>query len=206
MARQKKTKPAKELVKENSALDLLNSSKQEYITETSFIDEAIQPDIKKAETRVLKNIDASSKENSHIDISIDYVYITFPCGSPFFLEKSYLSKNKLFYPDLINITASTLGSSKAKYNLAKLVALKKYASLTKASYVCFIDKNFKLKEYIDFKNILKEQNKIEMILIGDQCFLVKCDKIKKFDIDINKTLTENIKILSSKLNTIGVEY
>ena len=216
MARQKKIKPEKDIVEENSALDLLNKVEQNPIKEDpikedpikeNLIDEAVQPDIKKTKkTKILKNTEKPVEETSYIDPTIDYVYITFPCGSPFFLEKSYLSRNKLLYPELINICTSTIGSSKNKYNLAKLFALKRYAILRKASYICFIDKNFKLNEYIDFKDILKKQNKTELILVSDQCFLIKSDSLKEYNIDINKTLLENIKILSSKLNTVKVEY
>lgn len=211
MARQKKIKPEKDIVEENSALDLLNKVKQNPIKEDpikeDITDEAVQPDIKKTKkTKILKNTEKPVEEISYIDPTIDYVYITFPCGSPFFLEKSYLSRNKLLYPELINICTSTIGSSKNKYNLAKLFALKRYAMLRNVSYICFIDKNFKLNEYIDFKDILKKQNKTELILVSDQCFLIKSDSLKEYNIDNNKTLLENIKILSSKLNTVKVEY
>ena len=211
MARQKKIKPEKDIVEENSALDLLNKVKQNPIKEDLIkedtIDEAVQPDIKGTKkTKVLKNIEKPVEEISYIDPTIDYVYITFPCGSPFFLEKSYLLSNKLLYPELINICTSTIGSSKNEYNLAKLFALKRYAMLRNVSYICFIDKNFKLNEYIDFKDILKKQNKTELILVSDQCFLIKSDSLKEYNIDNNKTLLENIKILSSKLNTVKVEY
>ena len=205
MARQKKIKPEKDIVEENSALDLLNKVEQNPIKE-DLTDEAVQPDIKKTKTKVLKNTEKPVEETSYIDPTIDYVYITFPCGSPFFLEKSYLSRNKLLYPELINVCTSTIGSSKNKYNLAKLFALKRYAMLKKVSYICFIDNNFKLNEYIDFKDILKKQNKTELILVSDQSFLIKSDSLKEYNIDNKKTLLENIKILSSKLNTVKVEY
>ena len=209
MARPKKIKQVEnkqvEEVSNNSALNLLNNIDKPL--EKDIVEQpkvVIDKKIEKAKSKKvekLKEIKESPKSN--LDIVIDYITMIHTYGDPFFLKQDYIVSNKAYYPNLNKCeVGSLLGEAKANHRNSRFALIQSYASKTKADYICYIDRKYKIKSYINFKDLINKNPNLDFIYIDEDFFLIKTEKAKQIKYSSFGDVKNNIKNITKNLENL----
>lgn len=209
MARPKKIKQVEnkkaEEVSNNSALDLLNNIDKPL--EKDIVEQpkvVIDKKIEKAKSKKvekLKEIKESPKSN--LDIVIDYITMIHTYGDPFFLKQDHIISNKAYYPNLNKCeVGSLLGEAKANHRNSRFALIQSYASKTKADYICYIDRKYKIKNYINFKDLINKNPNLDFIYIDEDFFLIKTEKAKQIKYSSFGDVKNNIKNITKNLENL----
>ena len=206
MARPKKIKQTEnkkaEEASNNSALDLLNKTdKQDLLKQPKVvIDKKIEKDEPK-KVEKLKSIKKSPKPK--LDIVIDYITMVHTYGDPFFLKQDYIVSNKAYYPNLNKCeVGSLLGEAKANHRNSRFALIQSYANKTKADYICYIDRKYKIKNYVNFKDLINKNPNLDFIYINEDFFLIKTEKAKQIKYNSFGEVKNNIKNITKNLETL----
>ena len=209
MARPKKIKQVEnkkaEETSNNSALDLLNNIDkplEKNIVEKPkvVIAKKIEND-KPKKVEKLKAIKKSPKPK--LDISIDYITMIHTYGDPFFLKQDYIVSNKAYYPNLNKCeVGSLLGEAKENHKNSRFALIQSYANKTKADYICYIDRKYKIKNYINFKDLINKNPNLDFIYIDEDFFLIKTEKAKQIKYSPFGDVKNNIKNITKNLKNL----
>lgn len=212
MARPKKIKQDKQIENKkaeeafnNSALDLLNNIdkplKKNIVEKPKVvIDKKIEKDELK-KVKKLKSIKKSPKPK--LDIIIDYITMVHTYGDPFFLKQDYIVSNKAYYPNLNKCeVGSLLGEAKANHRNSRFALIQSYANKTKADYICYIDRKYKIKNYVNFKDLINKNPNLDFIYINEDFFLIKTEKAKQIKYNSFGEVKNNIKNITKNLETL----
>lgn len=206
MARPKKIKQVEnkkaEEVSNNSALDLLNSIDKpldKNIVEKPKV--VIAKKIEKHKNAINKEV--KEKLRTPVNISIDYITMINTYGDPFFLKQDYIVSNKSYYPNLNKCeVGSLLGESKANHKNSRFALIQTYANKTKADYICYIDRKYKIKNYINFKDLINKNPNLDFIYIDEDFFLIKTEKAKQIKYSSFGDVKNNIKNITKNLENL----
>lgn len=206
MARPKKIKQVEnkkaEEVSNNSALDLLNSIDKpldKNIVEKPKV--VIAKKIEKHKNAINKEV--KEKLRTPVNISIDYITMVHTYGDPFFLKQDYIISNKAYYPNLNKCeVGSLLGEAKANHKNSRFALIQSYANKTKADYICYIDRKYKIKNYINFKDLINKNPNLDFIYIDEDFFLIKTEKAKQIKYSSFGDVKNNIKNITKNLENL----
>lgn len=206
MARPKKIKQVEnkkaEEVSNNSALDLLNSIDKpldKNIVEKPKV--VIAKKIEKHKNAINKEV--KEKLRTPVNISIDYITMINTYGDPFFLKQDYIVSNKAYYPNLNKCeVGSLLGEAKANHRNSRFALIQTYANKTKADYICYIDRKYKIKNYINFKDLINKNPNLDFIYIDEDFFLIKTEKAKQIKYSSFGDVKNNIKNITKNLENL----
>ena len=206
MARPKKIKQVEnkkaEEVSNNSALDLLNNIDKpldKNIIEKPKV--VIAKKIEKHKNAINKEV--KEKLRTPVNVSIDYITMINTYGDPFFLKQDYIVSNKSYYPNLNKCeVGSLLGESKANHKNSRFALIQSYANKTKADYICYIDRKYKIKNYINFKDLINKNPNLDFIYIDEDFFLIKTEKAKQIKYSPFGNVKNNIKNITKNLKNL----
>lgn len=209
MVRPKKIKQDKQIenkkaeeASNNSALDLLNKTdKQDLLKQPKVV---IDKKIEKAKSKKIEKLKSIKKSpKPKLDIVIDYITMIHTYGDPFFLKQDYIVSNKVYYPNLNKCeVGSLLGEAKANHRNSRFALIQSYANKTKADYICYIDRKYKIKNYVNFKDLINKNPNLDFIYINEDFFLIKTEKAKQIKYNSFGEVKNNIKNITKNLETL----
>ena len=200
MARPKKIKQTKQI--DNKEVETINNSALDLLKEKETIKQPkVVIDKKIEKPKKVDEIKESPKPK--LDITIDYITMIHTYGDPFFLKKDYIVSNKSYYPKLMQLeVGSLLGESKENHRNSRFALIQSYANKTKANYICYIDRKYNVKNYVNFKDLINKNPSLDFIYIDQDFFLIKTEAAKQIKFSAFGEVKNNLNNIIKNLETL----